>query len=162
MLQLKGGQKSNLGGCAADVTSEFFAREEFGIAKVNTKSFVLLLADQKPLSFVSGQPIDLNAKLKDYNKTEFHHLMPRSYVKSIGTTKYSVNSLGNYAFLSRSENTNLGGAKPSKYKDKMAWANLDDILVRAVCPKSLFDDKFDPFIDERAAELRAKSAALIK
>lgn len=127
-----------------------------------TKTFVLLLAHEKPLSLVSGQPIDLNAKLKDYSKTEFHHLMPRSYVKSIGTTKYSVNSLSNYAFLSRSENKHLGGVRPSKYKDKMAQGNLAEILQRAVCPESLFDDKFDPFIEERAAELRAKAAALIK
>jgi hypothetical protein len=161
MLQLKGGQKSNLGGFIAEISSEFFTREEFGIAKVNTKTFVLLLAEQQPLSLVSGQPIDLNAKLKDYNKTEFHHLMPRSYVKSIGNTKYSVNSLSNFAFLSRSENKYLGGVKPSKYKDKMAQPNLDEILERAVCPKSVFDDKFDSFIEERAIELRAKAAALI-
>jgi hypothetical protein len=162
MLQLKGGQKSNLGGFATEVSNEFFAREEFGIAKVNTKTFVLLLAEQKPLSLVSGQPIDLNAKLKDYNKTEFHHLMPRSYVKNIGNTKYPVNSLSNFAFLSRSENKHLGGVKPSKYKDKMAQANLDDVLARAVCPKSIFADAFDSFIDERAAQLRAKAVSLIK
>lgn len=162
MMQLKGGQKSNLGGFAAEVSNEFFMREEFGVAKVNTKTFVLLLESQKPLSFVSGQPIDLNTKLKDYNKTEFHHLMPRSYVKTLGTTKHSVNSLSNFAFLSRSENNHLGGVSPSTYKSKMAQANLDEILTKAVCPKSLFDDKFDPFIEERAAALADKATALIK
>ena len=49
MLQLKGGQKSNLGGFAADVSNEFFEKEEFGISKVNTKTFVLLLANQSEM-----------------------------------------------------------------------------------------------------------------
>ncbi len=162
MLQLKGGQQSNLGGFAADVTNEFFTREEFGIGKVNTKTFVLLLAEQKPMSFVSGQPVDLNEKLKEYNKTEFHHLMPRAYLKAVGVTKYSANALSNFAFLSSSENKHLGGAKPSKYKEKMAQENLDDILERAVCPQSLFDDNFDQFIEQRAELLRGKAATLIK
>jgi hypothetical protein len=162
MLQLKGGQKSNLGGFTTEATSEFFSREEFGIGKVNTKTFVLLLADQKPLSLVSGQPIDLNTKLKEYNKTEFHHLMPRAYVKTLNGIHNSVNSLSNYAFLSRSENKHLGGVMPSKYKEKMAQKNLDEILARAVCPKLLFDDKFDQFIDERALQLRERATALIK
>lgn len=162
MMQLKGGQKSNLGGFAADINDEFFLREQFGISRVNTKTFVLLLAEQKPLSFVSGQPVDLNTKLKEYNKTEFHHLMPQKYLKEGKETKFSQNCLSNFAFLSRSENKHLGGVRPSKYKEKMAQGNLPEILNRAVCPKYLFDDDFDKFVAERAQQLKVRAAALIK
>jgi hypothetical protein len=151
-----------LGNFNVDVSESFFITEEFGIGRVNTKSYIFFLAEQKPLSFVSGQPVDLNVKLKEYNKTEFHHLMPRAYVKELDEApKFSVNCLANYCFISRSENNHLGGVRPSKYKEKMP-KNVDQILDRAACPASLFTDNFDELVIERAAELHKRLVALIK
>ena len=101
MLHLKGGQASSLGNFTSEVTPEFFLANKFGVRNVNTKTFVLLLAQQKPLSFVSGTPVDLASKLKDYNKTEFHHTMPKKFVDTIGTTTHSVNAIANFSFVSR-------------------------------------------------------------
>jgi hypothetical protein len=58
------------------VGPEFFVENEFGMGDVNTKSFILMLAQEQPRSFVSGAPIDLTEKLKESNRLEFHHLMP--------------------------------------------------------------------------------------
>lgn len=152
MLQLKGGQQSTLGSFPVTVSPDFFTDNEFGIRNVNTKTFVLLLAQNSPLSFVSGSAIDLNAKLKEYNNTEFHHLMPRAYLKTVPDLEFPVNALVNHCFLSRSENKHLGGSAPSVYKSKMA-KNHDEVLSSALTPASLFDDDFNAFARERAQML---------
>ena len=118
-----------------------------------------MLAQQKPMSFVSGTPVDLNAKLKEYNKAEFHHMMPRAYLKGVEHTA-TVDCLANFCFLSRSENKDLGGVAPSKYRSKMP-GDVATILSRALCPESLFDDEFDKFVAERASVLAAQAAKLI-
>ena len=161
MLQLKGGQQSNLGEFPAPLGEEFFLNNQFGIRNVNTKTFILLLADMLPKSFISGQNIDLNEKLKTYNKTEFHHLMPRAFVETVGETNYSVNCLANYCFLSRSENRELGGKRPSEYMSRMQ-GDVADLLRRAVCPETLFQDDFDPFVVERARMLVGCAVELLE
>ena len=160
MLQLKGGQESNLGGFPVNIDAEFFLNNRFGIRNVNTKTFILLLAQMLPKSFVSGNEINLHEKLKEYNKTEFHHLMPKAFVDSLTETEHSVNCLANYCFLSRAENRKLGGKKPSLYRKNMP-EDVDDLLSRAICPLTLFDDAFDSFVVERAGMLLARAKDII-
>lgn len=160
MLQLKGGQQSALDSFPCDINEQFFLDNNFSIRNVNAKTFILMLAQNKPLSFVSGTPIDLNSKLKDYNKSEFHHLMPRSFLKSQPGLKHDVNCMANFCFLSRSENLTLGGTAPSLYKSKMA-VNIDQIMKSAYCPPNLFDDDFNQFIETRAALLAQAVQPLI-
>ena len=115
---------------------------------MNTKSFILMLAQARPKSFVSGVPVDLSDKLRSSNRTEFHHLMPRSFLKSSGQAG-AESILANFAFLSRADNRELGGVAPSAYKAKMA-GNIDEILAAALCPASLFGDVYADFCQERA------------
>lgn len=152
MLQLKGGQQSALGNFAANISKEFFLENKFGIRNVNSKTFILLLAQNQPRSFISGSPVDLNTKLKDYNKSEFHHMMPRAFLKDQDKLTYDPNCLANFCFLSRSENKDLGGDSPSIYRSKMA-ANVEEILSSAYCPQNLFEDNFNDFIEARASML---------
>ena len=157
VLQLKGGQQSTLGNFSAEINMGFFLKNNFSIRNVNTKTFILLFTKLKPLNFVSGTPIDVNIKLKEYNLTEFHHLMPKAYLNAqVLLSKISINCLANFCFLSRSENKHLGGEKPSIYRKKMP-KSVDDIIKSTACPISLFNDNFDEFIKERA-ELLVKEA----
>ena len=160
MLQLKGGQASNLGEFLVHVDESFFVINNFGIGSVNTKTFVLLLAQQHPLSFVSGTPVNLADKLKDYNKAEFHHLMPKAFLKGHEHADFA-NCLANFAFVSKSENKRLGGVAPSEYRNKMA-TNIDAILTRSLCDQSLFEDDFDTFIEKRAYSLQKVALQLIE
>jgi len=166
MLQLKGGQQSNLGTFDADIEGIApMLADKFGIASVNTKTFILLLAQQSPRSFISGLPLDLNEKLKEYNRAEFHHMMPRAFVRA----KYGegarqardAESLVNFCFLSRSENSALGGDAPSKYREKMPQ-EVAPILQGAVCPESLFTDDLGQFWAERFEMLSSVIGKLIK
>ena len=151
MLQLKGGQASNLGDFKVTGFGHDFFIGTFGLNSVNTKTFILMLAQMNPLSFVSGNPVNLQATMKEYNKAEFHHLMPKAFLKEKGIVE-GVNSLVNFAFISKGDNKKLGGAAPSIYKAKMA-TNLDDILGRALVPSIIFGDDFHKFISERLALL---------
>ena len=140
--------------------TKFFLANNFRVNNVNTKTFVLLLATANRLSFVSGAPVDLAAKLKEYNKTEFHHAMPKKHVDTLGKTMYSVNALANFSFVSRAENRHLGGDAPSVYKAKMA-GDIDAIMEHALCPECLFEDDYDKFLIERAKLLSATAQKLI-
>ncbi|NKB71620.1 MAG: DUF262 domain-containing protein [Candidatus Latescibacteria bacterium] len=160
MLQLKGGQKSNLGNFSVGLETSFFLTNNFTMRNVNAKTLILLLAQQGPKSFISGGNLDLTAKLKEYNKTEFHHIMPKSYVSTLTGLEYSVNCLANLCFLSRSENKTLGGCAPSIYRSKMSEEE-SEILGSALCPQNLFEDLFDPFVKERARLLTKTALKLI-
>jgi hypothetical protein len=159
MQRLRDGKQNTLGAFQVGVSKEFFIENVFGMGNVNTKSFILMLAQAGPRSFVSGVPVDLSEKLKDSNRTEFHHLMPRSFLKSSGQTGIDDSALANFAFLSRADNRQLGGAAPSAYRGKMA-ANFQEILASALCPVSLFDDNYEAFSSDRAILLTDKANKL--
>ncbi len=157
---LKAGQASKLGGFSCSIPDDFFAINNFTISAVNSKTAILLLAQQAPLSFVSGTPVDLAAKLREFNKTEFHHLMPKAFLRSVEPTRYNANALANIAFLTRAENRHLGGVAPSQYRERMA-GNVPQILASAVCPDSLFMDGYDEFVAERSALLASRARVLV-
>jgi hypothetical protein len=158
---LKARQASKLGAFSCTVSDDFFASNNFTISAVNTKTSILLLAQQAPLSFVSGTPVDLAPKLREFNKTEFHHLMPRAYLRTIGATKHNHNALANIAFLTRVENRHLGGVAPSRYRDRLA-ANVEEILDASACPANLFEDNYDAFIEARSGLLAERARRLIE
>lgn len=161
MTALRDGAPSELGNFDADVDAEFFTRHTFGIGNVNTKTLILMLALQSPRSFVSGAPVDLAATLKAANRAEFHHLMPRNFLRTSKQDAPAESALVNFAFLSRSDNRDLGGDAPSVYRVKMPKdAALDGVLTSALVPHSLFADDYAAFAAERSALLVATARAL--
>jgi hypothetical protein len=152
--KLRAGESHSLGDFPHDFDGFFFAYSGFGITSVNTKTFILMLASQDPLSFVSGAPVDLHAKLKDANRTEFHHLVPRAFVRKSGQPEMFLNSLSNFAFLSRADNRELGGVAPSEYAKKIK-GDWREIKRRALIPESLEKDDLTGFVNERTELLTA-------
>ena len=160
MKKLRFGKPTNLGGFAMQISDDVFTSNIFTIGTVNTNALVLLLANQKPLSFISGAPIDLGDKLRQSNRAEFHHLMPKAFVQSSSQNAYSPNCLANFAFISRADNRVLGGVPPSSYRKHMP-ADSAVIFERALCPeKELMNDNLEAFIKARAAALRSAAEAL--
>jgi len=153
MQKLKAGQTSTLGDFGV-VFDETFFMNTFGMGNVNTKTFLLMLAQHTPLSFVSGAPIDLAKTLKESNRTEFHHLMPKDFLKQSGQADFGDSMLANMCFMSRSDNRHLGGLAPSEYRKKMG-PNVKEILKHALCPETLFDDHYEEFFIDRAGMLTA-------
>ena len=85
--------------------------------------------------------------------------MPRAFLKSNNQTEPSDSVLANFAFLSRSDNRQLGGVAPSIYRNKMG-KNIDEILASALCPQELFDDEYEPFLILRSSLLTEKASEL--
>ncbi len=160
MKQLRLKASTALDQISASVDADFFTEQTFTIGTVHTKTLILLLANARPLSFISGARVDLGPVLQGYNREEFHHLMPRSFLKGSKTTS-EVNRLANFAIISAIDNKILGGVAPSLYKSKMPAASIDRILAAAHCPHSLFDDDFDSFLEARALRLRDYSRSLM-
>ena len=159
MVDIREGNESSLGEFLAAVDADFFTENAFISSVVNTKTFVLMLAQQDPHSFVSGAPIDLGRVLREYNKNEFHHLYPRAYLRDRYSTP-EINRLSNFALLSKVDNQTLGGAAPSEYRAHMD-GDVDEILRRSLCPPSLFEDDYEKFTAERAQLLAEAAAHLI-
>ena len=153
MVLLSQGKESGLGDFAVNVTPEFFLDNSFGLGNVNTKTFILMLASKNPQSFISGHPVALAETLRAANRTEYHHLLPREFLRKSGQSPVlNENSLANICFLSRADNRKLGGDKPSVYRAHMP-KDVDAILGAAVCPASLFEDDYAKFLGERAEML---------
>jgi hypothetical protein len=157
--KLRIGQASRLAEIAVNISPDFFLTNRFLIGSVNTKTFIALLAQNAPMNFVSGTPIDLRMKLQHYNRKEFHHLMPKAFLAASGQTQRHENSLANFCFIARSDNRALGGDPPSTYRHKMA-GNVDAILQSHLCPNALFDDNYEAFVTLRAELLANKAREL--
>ncbi|MGW3897931.1 GmrSD restriction endonuclease domain-containing protein [Micromonospora profundi] len=161
MQKLRKGKKSSLDTFVAAVDADYFMEQSFTIGTVHTKTLILLLANRRPLSFVSGSPIDLGPVLQAYNREEFHHLMPRSFLKGEGKSTAEINKLANFAIISADDNKTLGGVAPSVYKSRMPAAYLDNILDSAGCPHSLFDDDYAIFMAARSRVLAEYGTGLM-
>jgi hypothetical protein len=159
-VSLREGTSRALADFAAPIDAEFFS-QTFALSTVNTRTFILLLAHAQPLSFVSGTPITLAKVLQSYNRNEFHHLMPRAFLKELGATDREINPLANFAIISASDNKVLGGVAPSEYKAKMPAAKLRLILDRALCPEMIFRDYYEDFIAARSTRLVEAARAVM-
>jgi hypothetical protein len=161
MVRLRNRQPSKLGNFEVAVGPEFFLENTFRTRSVNTKTFVLLLAQRRPLSFISGSPVSLSQVLKEYNRNEFHHVFPKKYLRDSNQDAYPEDALANFAFLSRSDNNELGGKAPRNYRLKMPDEFLDVIADRALLPKDFFDLDYETFAMVRAESLASEAMRLI-
>lgn len=159
-LKLKNSEPSTLADIPWSVDREFFIDTRFTVSSVTTKTFILLLAQQNPLTFVSGSRVSLASVLSHYNRKEFHHLNPQKYLKSHGSDSADINRLANFAIISAADNKILGGVAPSRYKTKMPPRKIDEILESALCPQSLFDDNYNQFLKDRSELLLAAALDL--
>lgn len=149
-----------LGELNVTIDEDWFLDNRFTVSAVNTKTFVLAMAQKSPRSFVSGVPIGLEDVLQRYNRREFHHLYPRAYLRKQGRANDDINRLANFAFVSATDNKKLGGVAPSNYREQMPNESIAEILESAICPESLLDDDYETFLSERSSMLAAHARKL--
>ncbi len=157
--KLKNGDENTLSNLSPVITADIFKKEKFLMNSVMTKVYILMLSKNSPVSFINGTPIGLEEKLRVCNRKEFHHLMPKAFLRDSEQSLYSENCLANFCFISRADNRELGGNKPSVYREKMA-GNIDSIIQSHYCPNALFDDNYEQFINIRSELLGQKAAEL--
>jgi hypothetical protein len=161
MLKLKLGQASTLDSIGVNVTIDYFAKNTFRVGTATSKTFVLLLANKNPRSLLSGKNIDLDKVLQRYNRSEFHHIYPRAFLRDEGVPDDRINSLGNFCFLSAAENKNIGRKRPSTYiADLVGGQGRVETLASAFCDEADFNDQFDAFLAARCERLAAYAVTL--
>jgi hypothetical protein len=156
MAKLRDGTPHSLGNFTVDIRESFFL-STFRITTARTATFVNMLAQLVPLSFISGNKVDLDSVLQNYNKAEFHHIFPKAYLAKQPNQEFFeyVDSLANFCFLSRIDNNKIRANAPSEYRQLMPKdpRALKEILSSAAVNESVFNDNFREFVVARVSEL---------
>ena len=142
----------------------YFVFNNWRINSTASKALICLLAQQNPLSFFSGQPIDLGKTLSAYNAREFHHIYPKARLSQLGLHPYVANSLANICFLTADDNKAISARDPKDYFDDIPDKQRAEIFDRALIPPSLRTGAvpYAKFREDRATFLAAKAAELIE
>ncbi len=162
IVKLKNGYESRLDDIDVGLSEEFFS-SVFKISSANTKTFILMLINNKPKTFLSGGAVDLDKVLQKYNRAEFHHLYPKAQLKKKDVGEEEINALYNFAIINGADNRRISNKKPSAYKAMVGSSekSRNQITGSALCPSSLFEDDYEKFRVERVAILMAKAGELI-
>ncbi|MGM9322259.1 GmrSD restriction endonuclease domain-containing protein, partial [Deinococcus aquaticus] len=104
---------------------------------------------------------------KSLDEVEYHHIFPRSFVKSKGIPASKIESVVNRIAVSKNTNRNLGDKEPAKYiesliKRAVSDGTIDDVNARMsslIMPIGIYDedymsqyktDNIDYFINNRS------------
>nr|WP_234916576.1 DUF262 domain-containing protein [Rhizobium rhizogenes]QCL10294.1 hypothetical protein pC6.5b_400 [Rhizobium rhizogenes] len=159
---LKAKKRQELSIAPVHLPDSFFWETIFRLNSVLSKTFILMMAQRGPRSFISGNKIDLHKVLKEYNRNEFHHIYPRSFIKtSDQDIIYDESCLANICFLSRTDNNAISGAAPSVYRTKMP-EDVTEIVTANLLPVNAFSDDFLQFVLERSHLLNLEAAKLLE
>ena len=163
MRSLRNGCNSSLGDFSVEIDQSFFVKSQFNMGSANTKTLILMLANEGPLNFINGSPVAVEPVLRSCNKKEFHHVYPRKFLLEHGTANKEINSLANFVMLSKADNNILGGRAPSAYRSFMPASNeaVRLILAKALCPEDIFHDNYDTFRADRSNKLVLKANQLM-
>ncbi|MFC8304390.1 DUF262 domain-containing protein [Specibacter sp. NPDC057265] len=158
-IKLRNGEPSTLDDIKFQIGPSFFMDHAFRSANVASKCLILLLAAERPKTFLSGEEVDLDQVLSEPNRKEYHHCFPRQYLIDSGITveNSEINRLANLAFISRVDNRTILAKAPSTYRSLMP-TDTAEIQKHALLPDSLFTDDWDTFCSERA-QLLSNAAA---
>ena len=153
-IALRKRRSSTLDNIRVSVDEEFFLNNVFNTRTVASKALILLLANSQPKSFLSGRAIDLNAVLSEPNRKEYHHCMPKGWIRDFRSNVPDrlTNSLANYSIIARAENREIRDKAPSVYRGLMP-SDISEISTSAFLPESLWKDDEGRFFEERAALL---------
>ena len=160
--KLKNNTDYRLQGFAAKIDDSFFTENQFNMTSVNTKIYILMLAQYKPKSFISGANVDLERVLKQANRNEFHHIFPKKYLEKQGISKTEINQFANFCFLSGADNQRIKDRPPQDYKTLIASSELKTVMKHALCPEDSLDLNYQDFINKRVMLLKKAAEELIK
>lgn len=152
VINMKEGKASKLDEIPVQIDDRFFLENNFNLNAVSSKTFVLLLAQHRPLSLVGSSAIDLSVALQAYNRNEFHHLYPQAFLRGRGIPTDKQSPLANMCFINAIDNKVLSGDAPSVYQVRIS--NKEAVLEHALCPPTeLFADDYENFLKTRAGIL---------
>lgn len=115
-----------------------------------------LMALRKPVDFDNGNIVTLDkTNASRQNSKENHHFFPYSLATKMGIKQEEINSLLNFAFISKHLNLDISNKYPSKYLQEYSAVNADleaQLLSHFITPaayQAALNDDFQTFITER-------------
>lgn len=146
-------ESTSIADFSCKIEPQYFSESAFNVGTVNTKTFVLMLANANPRSFISGANVRLGDVLKTVNRNEFHHIFPKKYLERLGVDKKKANCMANFCFLNNADNQKIKDKDPNVYKSLLPPASINNILESAICPTNSLDLTYDDFLTERINKL---------
>ena len=162
--KLKNKESNELGKFDFSIDEDYFLANCLIMSAIATKTFILLLARERPLNFIQGTPISLEKVLSIGNRKEFHHIYPKDYLEKLENNyrKEQINCLANFTILSRTDNNKIKNKPPSEYKLLMPKEaeTLENILRTHLCGTDVFENNYDNFLKSRTKLLLEQAQEL--
>lgn len=153
MERLRDNENFDISSFKCDIPTGFFTDNVFNINSVNSRTFIAMLANNNPKSFISGASVDLSQTLKIASSKEFHHIFPDKYLQKLSLERKDIYQLANFCFLNNADNQKIKDRSPSEYKQFLNPDSIPDVLKSAICPSDTFELDYGEFILKRKAML---------
>ncbi|OMF12827.1 hypothetical protein BK131_16400 [Paenibacillus amylolyticus] len=143
------------------INVDFFKTQKLSKSNSYIKAILLLMSKETPLDLTNGIKIDTGLALSVYNKKEYHHIFPKSFLKNqFDLDDDKINVIGNYCFLPSSSNKVISDKKPSIYfKEIIPQEDVKKILESNLIPtvSTIYEnDDYNAFLDARSNLLMEK------
>ena len=129
---------------------------KMSLRSVIKNGVLCLMALETPVDFDNGNIVTLDkTNASRQNSKENHHFFPYSLATKMGVKQEDINSLLNFAFISKHLNLQISNKYPSKYLQEYAAANPNleaHLLTHFITPsayQAAMQDDFQTFITER-------------
>ena len=128
-----------------------------------------IMAMNAPVDFDNGDVVTLDkTNASRANSKENHHFFPYSLYGEFALTKNDINSVLNFAFISKRLNGEILNKKPSVYLAKYEASNPqvgDNLKLHYIMPDAFAAakrDDFEPFVSIRGTSLLNKIEELCR
>lgn len=138
------------------VTAQELISTQFSKSNPLTRAFLLLSGQYQPKDLTNGLIIDIENSLSLFNRKQYHHIFPNSYLKKKKSlSKQERFSLVNFCFLPSDSNKRISNKEPADYFSNIVPnSKFDEILNSNVMPidKSIYtENNYNKFLIERAS-----------
>lgn len=151
------------------ISLEELKRIQMKNASVVKNGILCILAANNPLDFNNGEQVKLdNTNASRANAKENHHFFPYSRQKDCEITQKEVNSLLNFAFISKNLNLEISNKLPSGYLQSYAITNpqLKEMLLTHFIDEAAYEcairNNFKGFVEARGTLILNKINELCK
>ncbi|MFB6188091.1 MAG: DUF262 domain-containing protein, partial [Halobacteriaceae archaeon] len=129
-------------------------------------AFLCILANNEPLNFEDGTPIDLSNDHFTNFRLENHHIFPNNYLRQLGYDKEMRKSLVDITFLPQNINQEISDMAPSEYfADYDHRDDFDEIMASHFIPygesSAIWDNDYERFQEQRCTVIMQKVQELI-
>ena len=141
---------------AISLKAEDLKRVRMDTSSVIKNGILCLMTQRKPVDFDNGQLVSVdNTNASRSNAKENHHFFPYSLAKTFGVSVNEINSVLNFAFISKRLNGAISNSKPSIYLKTYSETvpelekYLETHFISSLSYEAAMKDDFNTFIAER-------------